>query len=315
MKRLILMIPTFIAILLVTYLITSALTGARVQEFSAYGDGDLLDEIFEKFDAPENRITKFTRYCFNLIAYGDMGKANTSTKIIDEVTFRIKYTLGLTALGFLLSILIGIPLGYVAALYRNRWPDRTVSFISAFLASIPSYCLALFLVIILCLWLKLFPVMGVETWKGFVIPTIVLGAGGVSITARMTRSEVLGILSKPYLTVLRAKGLPEWKILIEHVMKNAVTPILSVAGNIAVTVLCSTLVVENFFSVPGIGFYFVTAVEHREQIRILGSVVVVSLIIMVINFVSDILGALCNPKFRKQLKKKHGAHSRKGDAE
>ena len=307
------MIPTFIAILLATYLITSALTGTRVQEFSAYGDGDLLDEIFEKIDASDNRITKFTRYCFNLVVYGDMGEANTSTKISEEVAFRIRYTLLLTALGFLLSILIGIPLGYIAAVYHNRWPDRTVSFVSAFFASIPSYCLAFFLVIILCLWLKKFPVAGIETWDGFVIPAIVLGAGGVSITARMTRSEVVAILSKHYLTVLRAKGLPERKILFEHVMKNAVTPILSVAGNIAVTVLCSTLVVENFFAIPGIGFYFVTAVDHREQYRILGSVVAISLIIMAINFISDVLGALCSPKFRIQLKKKHGLRGRKGD--
>ena len=303
LKRLLLMIPTFFAILLIAYLMTSNLTGTIVDAMSAYGEGDALDSFYEKIDAPDNRVTKFVRYCYDLVVHGEMGKTSSATFIKDEVAFRLKYTAGVAVLGFLVSILIGIPLGVLAAVNHNRWPDHTVSTFSTFLASIPSYCVVLVLVFIFSLWLGILPVSGIDTWKGYVMPVIVLGVGGMSLASRMTRSAVLEILSKPYLTVLRAKGLPEWKILYKHVLKNAVVPLLSVAGNIAVAALCSTLIVENFFSVPGIGAYLVNAVKGRDQQRLLGSVVVLALIIMGIGFVTDMLGVLCSPKFRKQIGK------------
>ena len=298
------MIPTFFLIILIAYFMTTNLSGTSVDAMSAYGDGDALDSFYEKVDAPDNRITKFVRYCYDLIIRGEMGKTAEGTYIEDELAFRIKYTAIVAVLGFLVSVLVGIPLGIIAAVHHNRWQDHAVSFVSTFLASIPSYCLVLFLIFIFCLCLDILPVFGIETWKGYVMPTLVLGAGGMSLASRMTRSAVLQILSKQYLTVLRAKGLPEWKILYKHVLKNAIVPVLSVAGNIAVAALCSTLIVENFYSVPGIGAYLVHAVVRRDQPRLLGSIVVLAVIIMMIGFVTDILSALFNPKFRIQLKKK-----------
>lgn len=306
LKRLLLMIPTFFVILLIAYLLTSNLTGARVDALSAYGDGDALDSFYEKIDAPDNRATKFVRYCYDLVIHGKMGKTSVGTYIEDEVAFRIRYTAVVATLGFLLSMLLGIPLGIIAAVNHNRWPDHSVSLFSTFLASVPSYCLVLFLVFVFCIWLDILPVLGVTTWKGYVMPTIVLGAGGMALASRMTRSVVLEILSKPYLTVLRAKGLPEWKILFKHVLKNAVSPILSVAGNIAVASVCSTLIVENFYTIPGIGAYIVDAVSRRDQHRLLGSIVVLTLIIMGIGFVTDMLASLCDPKFRKHIREKNG---------
>lgn len=306
------MVPTFIAVLLVAYLMTSGLVGSRVDELSAYGNGDALDAVFQTLNAPDNRATKFLRYCYDLFLHGDMGTTGRGANVREEVTFRMKYTGLLAVLGFGASVLLGIPLGFVAAVNHNKWPDHTVSFVSAFLASIPSYCLALFLVLLFCLWLNLLPIYGIDTWKHYVMPTIVLGTGGMSLTSRMTRSAVLEILSKPYLTVLRAKGLTERKIFFPHVLKNAVIPILSVVGNIAVAVLCSTLVVENFFSIPGIGSYLVAAVEQRNQYRLLGCIVVLSLVIIAINFLVDVFSALCDPKFRLQLHKQCRSSDRKG---
>ena len=304
LKRLLLMIPTFFAIILIAYLMTSNLTGAGADAMRAYGDGDALDSFYEKTDAPDNRATKFIRYCYDLVVHGEMGKTSSATYIEDEIAFRLKYTAIVASLGFLLSVLIGIPLGVIAAVNHNRWQDHAVSLFSTFLASIPSYCLVLFLIFIFSLWLDILPVLGIETWKGYVMPVMVLGAGGMSLASRMTRSAVLEILSKPYLTVLRAKGLPEWKVLYKHVLKNAIVPVLSVTGNIAVAAVCGTLIVENFFSVPGIGAYLVNAVVKRDQPRLLGSIVVLALIIMCIGFVTDLLSALCNPKFRKQIRKR-----------
>ena len=314
MKRLLLVLPTFLVILLVAYLMTSGLVGTRKNAMSAYGDGDRLDAVFQAIDAPDNRATKFLRYCYDLFLHGDMGTLGSGTKVSQEVAFRIKYTVVLAILGFFASVLLGIPLGFAAALKHNKWPDHAVSFLSAFLASIPSYCLALFLVLLFCLWINVLPLYGMDSWKSYVMPTIVLGTGGMSLTARMTRSAVLEILSKPYLTVLRAKGLPEGKIFFQHILKNALVPILSVAGNVAVAVLCSTLVVENFFSVPGIGSYLVAAVGERNQYRLLGSIAALSLIIIAINFLVDILSALCDPQFRLQLNKKGSTRGKGADA-
>ena len=195
LKRLLLMIPTFFVIIITAYLMTSNLTGTNIDGFTAYSDGDRLDSFYEKIDAPDNRATKFIRYCYNLVFRGEMGKTSEGTYIENEVAFRIKYTAVVAIFGFLLSILIGVPLGVIAAVNHNRWQDHAVSFVFIFLASIPSYCLVLFFVFIFCLWLDVLPLMGVSTWKGYVMPAMVLGAGGMSLASRMTRSAVIEILS------------------------------------------------------------------------------------------------------------------------
>jgi ABC-type dipeptide/oligopeptide/nickel transport system permease component len=220
---------------------------------------------------------------------------------------RIKGTLEIAALGFGVAVIIGIPAGIGSAVNHNGWKDNVLSVLTLIMASIPSFCLALFLVLLLALHLRLLPVFGLYSWKGYIIPTLVLGAGGIAMTTRMTRSAVLEILNLPYITTLRAKGMSERKILWVHVLKNALPPIISVMNNVAISVLCSTIVVENFFTVVGIGTMLVSAVGNRSQHQVLACTLVLAVVILVINFITDVCYILTNPRLRMEQSKKSGS--------
>lgn len=310
-KRVLIMIPLLLLITFVIFLMISGLPGAR-QEFTYWGGGDVLDAFFARIDATDNQLTQFIRYIFNTLTWDGVRKDNMGFWAISQNLFyRLNNTLFIAALGAAFSIVLGIPLGLLAALRQNRWQDTAINGAVTLIASIPPFCLALFLVLLLAVQLRVVPVFGVFTWQGYVIPTIVLGAGGAAIAARMTRASVLDILSQPYIVTLQAKGLTNNRIVWLHVMKNALVPIISVVNNIVIYVLCSTLIVENFFTIPGIGEYLLSAVSGRKQSRVVGCAIVLALLIMVINLVTDILYALADPHMRqkKAASKKKGGRA------
>lgn len=310
-KRVLIMIPLLLLITFVIFLMISGLPGAR-PEFTSWGGGDVLDAFFAQIGATDNQLTQFIRYIFNTITWDGVRNENMGFWAISENLFyRLNNTLFIAALGAAFSIVIGVPLGLLAALKQNRWQDTAISGAVTLIASIPPFCLALFLVLLLAVQLRIVPVFGVYTWQGYVIPTIVLGAGGAAIAARMTRASVLDILSQPYIVTLQAKGLSSRRIIWLHVMKNALVPIISVINNIVIYVLCSTLIVENFFTIPGIGEYLLSAVSGRKQSRVVGCTIVLALLIMAINLITDILYALADPHMRQ---KKTASKKKKGGA-
>lgn len=301
------MIPTLLGIMLISFLLTANLIGSNPNEISAFGDGDALDSFYELINAGDNKGTKFIRYCYDIITKGDVG--------IDtgDIVYRFKHTVMLASLGFAAAVIIGLPAGLVSAVRHNGWQDHVLSVATQIMASIPSFCLALFLVLIFSLYLKLLPAFGFESWKGYILPTMVLGAGGIALTARMTRSAVLEILNMPYVTTLRAKGLSEKSVLWVHVLKNAISPIISVLSNIAISVLCSTLVVENFFSIAGMGSFVVNAVGRRSQRQVLACVLILATTILLLNFCTDICYVLANPQLRMRYGKKTAAGEKGGE--
>lgn len=310
LKRILIMIPLLLLIVFVIFLMISGLPGAR-QEFTFYGGGDALDGFFASIGAEDNSVTQFVRYVYNTVTWDGVRQENTGFwAIANDLFYRLKNTLFVAMLGMLFALIVGIPAGLLAALKQNRWQDQAVNGAVTLIASIPPFCLALLLVLLLAVKLKLVPVFGVFTWQGYVIPTIVLGAGGAALAARMTRASVLDILSQPYIVTLQAKGLTSRRIIWIHVLKNALVPIVSVLNNIAIYVLCSTLIVENFFTVPGIGGYLLAAVSGRKQSRVIGCAIVLAILIMVINLVTDILYALADP----QMRQKKTSGKRKGGA-
>lgn len=305
LKRLLLMIPTLFIILLIVYLLIYSLPGTPRGAFPAYGDGDALDAVYEAVDAPENFITRFIRYCYNIVAHGSLGPSSKGNRsLADDLAALCSKTMTLAGISLLITLFIGIPLGIAAAANRGGCADRAISVVSLILSSIPSYCLALVLVLLFILKLRLLPSVAYDSWKAYILPSVVLCVGGVSLTMRMTRASVIEILDKPYITTLRAKGLRESRVLYIHVLKNSLIPIVSSLNNIAVQVLCSTLIVENFFNINGMGAYLVESVSLRSQYALMGCVFVISLVVMLLSIVCDFLCILVNPQLKSQYSKK-----------
>lgn len=200
---------------------------------------------------------------------------------------------------FLLAVFVGIPLGVVSALYRNRWADHVAMLITTFGVSVPNFVLGLMLILVFAVWLGWLPVFGWgESWKQAVMPVITLGTGGMAIIARLTRASVLEVLGQDYIRTARAKGLKERIVLAGHALPNSLIPVVTVLGPMLAAWLTGTFFVELVFAIPGIGKFFITAVSNRDYSLIMATILLYSMVLVIANLVVDILYSVLDPRIR-----------------
>ena len=303
-KRILLLFPMLLAVLLAVFLLLSVtnpdgfgtfrITSAGYEQ----GEPDLLDRLYGRTDAQPNLFTRYLRYCYDLLVHGDFGDDGGPFSISYEIFYRLGLSLLMAGLGLLVSLLVGLPLGFTAALHAGKTPDKLVSLGSLVLASVPSYTLAVVCMVVFTLQLHWMPLSGLDSWRSFVMPVVVIAAAGVALTVKMTRSAVLDVVNKPYVKVLRAKGLSQRSIVFKHILKNAAITVASTAGNLAAQLLCGTLIAENFFAVPGIGQLVFRSISKGEQRVVLGTIAVLSVVLMTVNVLADLLCALISPRIR-----------------
>ncbi|MCL2125483.1 MAG: ABC transporter permease [Oscillospiraceae bacterium] len=299
-KRLVMIIPITLVVILVLFLMLYLVAGSSMTQLRIYGGGDMLDRVFERFKASENFFTKYIRYCYNVIVHLDFGRSSaTRLRLIGELDYRVKNTMLLLATGVGATLLIGIPLGVVAAVRKNRPLDRIINVISLLLSAIPSYSMAIAVTLILAVYLRILPVViSYISPLAYIMPMITLSLGGIASIARMSRASMIEELEQPYITALRSKGLRERTVIYKHALKNALVPVISSLGGLIAQLLCGTFVVEHFFNVPGLGSYMLRSVGSRSHLEILGCTIIMTMILAVTNVLTDVLYSLVNPQIK-----------------
>jgi ABC-type dipeptide/oligopeptide/nickel transport system permease component len=200
---------------------------------------------------------------------------------------------------FMLAVIVGIPLGIVSALYRNKAPDHVAMFITTLGISIPNFVLGLLMILLFSLTLNWLPVFGWgNSWKQAVMPIITLGTGGMAILARLTRASVLETLGQDYIRTARAKGLRERLVLAKHALPNSLIPVVTVLGPMLAAWLTGTFFVELVFAIPGIGKFFITAVTDRDYSLIMATILIYSSVLVIANLVVDIAYGFLDPRIR-----------------
>ncbi|MGD8759520.1 MAG: ABC transporter permease [Anaerolineales bacterium] len=200
---------------------------------------------------------------------------------------------------FLLAVIVGIPLGIVSALYRNKAPDHMAMFITTLGISIPNFVLGLLMILLFSLTLNWLPVFGWgNSWKQAVMPIITLGTGGMAILARLTRASVLETLGQDYIRTARAKGLRERIVLAKHALPNSLIPVVTVLGPMLAAWLTGTFFVELVFAIPGIGKFFITAVTDRDYSLIMATILIYSSVLVIANLVVDVAYGFLDPRIR-----------------
>ncbi len=200
---------------------------------------------------------------------------------------------------FLLAVAIGIPLGIISALYRNKPPDHAAMFFTTLGISIPNFVLGLLLILLFSLTLGWLPVFGWgESWKQAVMPIITLGTGGMALIARLTRASVLETLGQDYIRTARAKGLRERLVLFRHALPNSLIPVVTVLGPLLAAWLTGTFFVELVFAIPGIGKFFISAVTNRDYSLIMATILLYSAVLVFANLIVDILYGFLDPRIR-----------------
>ena len=199
----------------------------------------------------------------------------------------VSATLGVIA--FVLATVGGVFVGSLAASYQHSWIDRSAMLGALFAISLPSFVIGPLLILIFAIDSQLLPVGGWGTWRSLILPSITLAAPYAAYIARLTRASMLEALTQDFVRTARAKGLPESQVVYKHALKVAILPVVSFLGPLAANLLTGSIVVENIFSIPGAGGFFVNSVLNRDGFLLGGIVIVYCVLLVLFNLVVDIL--------------------------
>ena len=215
--------------------------------------------------------------------------------VIDIIADGMKTSARLGVVAACLAALIGIPLGAVAALRRNKLIDKIIMVLTTAFVSMPSFIMGSLLLVIFAIRLRVLPANG-STPEGLILPIITLALYPMAYITRLTRSSMLDVLGQDYIRTAKAKGVSGVKIIFGHALKNSLIPVITYFGPMLAYIVTGSLVVEQIFAVPGIGRAFVSSITNRDYPMVMGTTIVLAVLIVVMNLVSDILYKVVDPR-------------------
>jgi ABC-type dipeptide/oligopeptide/nickel transport system permease component len=234
------------------------------------------------------------------VLHGDLGPSVRFNQGVSRlIAQRYPYTLELTVAALLVAILISIPAGVRSAQRRGRWDDKLLSVVSLFGLSFPNFALGPILILFFAIGLGLLPVSGSGTVAHLVLPAVTMGSALAAILTRMVRTSMLEELGQDYVRTARAKGLSERTVVYRHALRNAMLPVLTVVGLQFGALLAGAIVTETIFSWPGIGRLTVQAIGNRDYYLVQGCILAIGLTYVLVNFVTDLLYSVANPRIRQ----------------
>jgi peptide/nickel transport system permease protein len=311
-KRLLMLIPVLLGISLLVLILIDITPGDPARMLlGATATEEQVANLREELGINESLPVRYVKFIWKVLR-GDFGSSfMTKRPVFDEMLQRFPYTLRLTVIALVFSIIVGIPLGVYAATHQYTWKDNAAIFISLIAVSMPSFWFALLLIRGFGVKLQWLPLSGVETWKGWILPAVSMGLGLTAIIARQTRSNLLEVIRQDYIVTARAKGLGNVRVVYRHALKNAIIPIIMVIGGIFGSSLGGAMIGEVIFSIPGLGQYTLTGLSNRDYPVIQGSVLILSTLFAIVILLVDIIFAFVDPRIRSQYMSK--SKKREGD--
>lgn len=298
-KRLFYMLLTLFLIASITFFLMKLLPG------TPYSNQDKLSEeqiyiMNEQYGLNDPIPIQYLVYMGGLFT-GDLGVSFQfdNMPVTQLLSTRIGPSLQLGAQAVIVGTLLGIALGVIAAMKQNTWIDTAATFTAIIGRSIPNFVIAVLLQLVFGVYLKWFPI---ALWDGgfesSILPTIALAIGPLADSARFIRTEMVDVLSSDYIELARAKGLSRWAVAFKHGVRNALIPLVTIIGPMAVALMTGSMVVENIFAIPGIGEQFVKSITTNDYPTIMGVTLMYSALLVFIILVVDILYGVIDPRIR-----------------
>lgn len=314
-RRLIDLIPTLLVVATIVFIITRIIPGnpAAVM-LGPQASVESIQEMEEKLGLNDPLHTQFINYLVNLVK-GDLGSSLSYGKpVLELILERFPNTILLTIASIMIALIVGVSAGIISAVRQYTLIDYTVIFLSLVGVSMPVFWLGIMLVLYFSVDLGWFPSTGmgsmedgfVDVVKHIVLPSLTLATIPMAEFARITRSSMLEVINQDYIRTARAKGLAEFKVVVKHAFKNALTPLLSVTGMQISMLLGGAILTETIFSWPGIGRLIIEAIDKRDFMVVQGTVLFIAVIFVVVNLLVDILYTVVNPRI-KLIGQKEGA--------
>jgi oligopeptide transport system permease protein len=259
----------------------------------------VIENLNKKYGLDKPFFEQFGNFLWGVL-HGDLGLSYTyqDRDVTDIILQGLPKTATLGIVAFLLAIFIGIPLGMAAALKQNSIIDYISVFFATLFASIPGFVLGIFLIIIFSVTFHLLPTGGWGSPKQILMPAFALGALPAAYIARITRASILEVSRQDYIRTARAKGLRERVVMYRHILRNALIPVLTIAGPELAFLIAGSFIIETLFSIPGIGRLFVQGVFQRDYGLIMGAILFYAFAVAVVNLIVDLLYAVVDPRIR-----------------
>lgn len=301
LRRLLLAIPALIGTSILIFVLIRLIPGDPARLMLGEGVTDQQVASYREAMGYNDSIpVQYARFVQHVVS-GDFGTSvYTRRPVLDDIRDRLPATLELAGAALIVSFVLGCLWGTTAAVKRDKPSGLISSVISLIGISVPSYWLALMLIVIFSVKLRLLPSTGREGWDSVILPATSLGLGIAAIFARMMRSSLLETLSADYIRTARAKGLRESSVLLRHAMRTALIAPITVLGIEAGSLIGGAVVTETIFAWPGLGQYLMNAVTYRDYPAIQGVVMVAAVSFILMNLLVDVMYALADPRVRLQ---------------
>lgn len=306
LKRILMAIPVLIGATFLVFTIMSLTPGDPARIILGNNATEAaLSAMRESLGLNDPFLVRYGNFILDLL-HGDLGISyRNNQEVFGLIMGRLGNTVILASSGILFAVIVGIPVGILSAIKQYSVMDNVTMFVTLFLMAVPTFWFALILVIIFSLNLGWLPSSGMS--HGFpdllislILPTLTLGCGYAALIARTTRSSVLEVVRQDYIDMARAKGLKESTVIIRHMLKNALIPIVTVVGLNFGTLLGGSVLTENIFSWPGVGRFVVESISYKDTPAVLGCVVTLAVLFTIVNLIVDLLYAFLDPRIKSE---------------
>lgn len=298
-KKLLLMIPVLLGLTIIVFLILHLAPGDPVHKVvGPNATPEVYENVKRSMGLDRPLIIQYFGYLGNLLK-GDLGSSILQHRpVADIVMERFPITIGLGVRALLLSFLIAVPVGIIAAVNRNKLLDYFAMTFALVGISMPTFWFGMLLLYFFAYKLRLFPISGYGTWKHLMMPVITMGLTDAAVIARMMRSSMLEVIGQDYIRTARAKGLKEKVVTNKHALKNALIPVITLLGMRMGWIVGGSVTLEIIFSIPGLGRTMVDSIFSRDYPVVQGSILILAASVMISNLIADILYAVVDPRIR-----------------
>ncbi|MGX8706169.1 MAG: ABC transporter permease [bacterium] len=293
-KRVLLAVVTVFIISAITFFAMNAIPGGPFAKEKA-PDPAVQAALEARFNLDKPVGQQYLIYLGNL-AHGDFGiSLKTGREISQIIREKFSVSAKLGGMAALCAVVLGLILGSVAALCRNKWPDRLIIFLTTLFVSVPSFILATILLLVFALQLKWVGVFSTNN-PNYVLPVISLMLYPMSYITRLTKSSMLDVLGQDYIRTARAKGVRETLVIFKHALRNALIPVITYVGPMVAGILTGSMVIETVFTIGGLGTEFVRSINNQDYPMIMATTIFLAVLMVVATLLSDLIYKLIDPK-------------------
>lgn len=304
LKRILMIIPVVIAVSLIVFVIMDFVpTDAAV---TVMGDGateEQLEQYREEHGLNDPLLVQYFRYMKGVL-HRDLGTSYANNMPVWDLFFnKFPVTLKLAAASILVTVLLSLPLGILAAVKENTMADTLCSTVSFVGLAMPNFWLGLLLIILFSVNLGWLPSTGAATWQSYILPAFTCGTGNMAALTRTTRSAMLDVLKQDYLRTARSKGLGERAIIMKHALKNAQIPIVTMIGIQISTLIGGAVLTERVFALPGVGSFLVDSIMKNDFEVVTGFIIMLAIFVSIVLLIVDVVYAFLDPRIKAQYSK------------